>query len=105
MDIKLLKKLLERILSKQSHHWGRIVKHEKRLNKIERQLYELTDENKRLPDAIGRVVETRETDGSMSELAFADEQACGCSRESYYESLVREEKLLGPKKKREYPHE
>jgi len=51
----------------------------------------------------------------MSELAFADEQACGCSQKSYYdgvcdeksyyEDLVAEEKLLGPRKKREYPHE
>ena len=56
-------------------------------------------------DAIGKVVETRETDGSISEFAFADEQACGCSQETYYESLIKEEeKVIGPKKRRAYPH-
>ena len=54
-------------------------------------------------DAVGQVVETRETDGSVSEFTFADEQACGCSQKNYYESLIEEEeRLLGPKKKRSY---
>lgn len=50
--------------------------------------------------------QTRETDGSMSEFAFADEQACGCSRKTYYDDLIAEEKeTLSPRKKRSYPHE
>ena len=54
-------------------------------------------------NAVGQVTETRETDGSISEFAFADEQACGCSQKDYYESLIEEEeRLLGPKKKRSY---
>lgn len=75
----------------------------KKLKRIENLLV-LLIQNKQT-DAIGQVTETRETDGSISEFAFTDEQACGCSQKTYYESLVKEEeKIIGPKKRRKYPH-
>jgi len=73
----------------------------KKLQKIENLLVILI--GRKQTDAVGQVVETRETDSSVSEFAFADEQACGCSQKNYYESLIdEEERLLGPKKKRSY---
>ena len=73
----------------------------KKLQKIENLLVILI--GRKQTDAVGQVAETRETDSSVSEFAFADEQACGCSQKNYYESLIEEEeRLLGPKKKRSY---